>query len=132
MKTITTSLFVALFSLSAFAHDLDYGTYLKLQESLAADNFSSALAAHKEICDKELIHYKDDYKDCDKKFASIDELRESFKKLSAVFIENGDKKQLKGLQKMNCSMAKADWVQKEGAVANPYYGKSMLRCGEKQ
>ena len=30
---------------------------------------------------------------------------------------------------MYCPMAKATWVQPNGPVANPYYGKSMLRCG---
>ena len=31
---------------------------------------------------------------------------------------------------MNCSMAGADWVQAKGKTQNPYYGKSMLTCGE--
>jgi hypothetical protein len=30
---------------------------------------------------------------------------------------------------MYCPMAKASWVQPNGPVENPYYGKSMLRCG---
>jgi hypothetical protein len=30
---------------------------------------------------------------------------------------------------MYCPMARASWVQPNGPVANPYYGKSMLRCG---
>lgn len=29
-----------------------------------------------------------------------------------------------------CSMAKASWLQTEQAVANPYFGKAMLRCGQ--
>ena len=102
MKTLLiTSL---LFSISAFAHDLSIGPYVKMQDALASDNFKSALEAHKFICDKELIHYKDDYKDCDKKFKDIEELR---------------------------TMAKAKWIQKPGTLRNPYYGKSMLDCGEK-
>lgn len=28
-----------------------------------------------------------------------------------------------------CSMAKGSWVQEGEAVRNPYYGKSMLKCG---
>jgi hypothetical protein len=27
-------------------------------------------------------------------------------------------------------MAKASWLQKVGEARNPYYGKSMLDCGE--
>ncbi len=122
---------LALLSVSAFAHDLSYGPYLKMQEALAADDFKTSLDSHKFICDRELIHYKDDYKDCGKKFKDIAELRNSFKTLSEVYLANGDKKEVKSLTKANCSMAKAKWVQKNGELRNPYYGKSMLECGEK-
>lgn len=122
---------IGLLSLNVFAHELDYGPYLKMQEALAKDDFQSALSAHRFICDKELIHYKDDYKDCDKKFGDLEPLRESFKKLSEVYIQNGNKKELSTLTKANCSMAKGNWVQRNGDLRNPYYGKSMLECGEK-
>ncbi|MDY7091589.1 MAG: DUF3347 domain-containing protein [Acidobacteriota bacterium] len=29
-----------------------------------------------------------------------------------------------------CPMAKRSWLQPEGELGNPYYGQSMLRCGE--
>jgi hypothetical protein len=29
-----------------------------------------------------------------------------------------------------CPMAKASWLQKDDKIRNPYYGKSMLECGE--
>jgi len=29
-----------------------------------------------------------------------------------------------------CSMAKGSWLQKGKVILNPYYGKSMLHCGE--
>jgi hypothetical protein len=35
----------------------------------------------------------------------------------------------KNVTVMHCPMARASWVQPTGPVANPYYGKSMLRCG---
>lgn len=120
-----------LFSASAFAHDLEIAPYEKMQNALAADDFNTALEAHKFICDKELIHYKDDYKDCDKKFKDIEELRSSFKALSEVYLENGNKKEMSKYQKASCPMAKAKWIQKPGSLRNPYYGKSMLDCGEK-
>lgn len=122
-----------LFSMSAFAHDLAYTPYLKMQDALANDDMKTALEAHKTICDKELIHYKEDYgyKGCSKKFKNIEEVRDSFKLLSQVYIENGDKKELKNLTTASCPMAKAKWVQKNGSLKNPYYGKSMLECGEK-
>ena len=30
---------------------------------------------------------------------------------------------------MYCPMARGTWVQANGPVENPYYGKAMLRCG---
>jgi hypothetical protein len=120
-----------LVSLPAFAHDLAMEPYIKMQEALASDDLKTALDSHKFICDKELIHYKDDYKDCEKKFKDIGELRTSFKTLSEVYIANGEKKEMGKLQKASCPMAKAKWIQKPGAIKNPYYGKEMLECGEK-
>jgi hypothetical protein len=32
---------------------------------------------------------------------------------------------------MNCPMAKADWIQIDGTVANPFFGSKMLHCGRK-
>ena len=31
---------------------------------------------------------------------------------------------------LHCPMAEADWLQLDRTVRNPYYGKSMLECGE--
>jgi hypothetical protein len=35
-----------------------------------------------------------------------------------------------GVNVVFCSMAKGSWLQKDKTIANPYYGKKMLRCGE--
>lgn len=35
-----------------------------------------------------------------------------------------------GLHAFNCSMAKAHWLQRDTATENPFYGASMLTCGE--
>ncbi len=124
-------IFLAMLSGSVFAHDLDHGNYLKMQEALAADDLKMALDAHKIICERELLHYKDDYRDCAKNFKDIEDFRNSFKTLSEVYLKNGNKKEAKTLIKASCSMANAKWIQKNGRVRNPYYGKSMLECGEK-
>lgn len=129
MKLLT--LIMVLFSFSSWAHDLDPGNYLKMQETLSNDNFESAVNAHQQICEKELLHYTDTYKDCKKKFKDIDQLRASFKSLSTLYIEHGEKGKMKGLMIAECPMAKAKWIQKEGKIQNPYYGKSMLECGGK-
>jgi hypothetical protein len=121
----------SLFSFSSWAHELALGNYLKMQDALANDNFKLALENHNVICDKELTHYKDSYKECEKSFKDIEQLREAFKTLSSLFIVNGEKKDLKGLILAECPMAKAKWIQKDGKIRNPYYGKSMLDCGGK-
>lgn len=115
---------------TALANDLSLNPYIKMQESLAGDNFKEALSAHKEVC-KDIGKFKDSYKDCGKEFKTIEDLRNSFKKLSEVYMAHGKKKDLEGLQKASCPMAEAKWVQKKGELRNPYYGKSMLECGEK-
>lgn len=120
---------VLLFSSYALAHELSLTPYLKMHKSLVNEKFEEALEAHKLICDKELIHYKDEYKDCDKKFNGLNEVRESFKTLSKVYIENGDKSELKNVVQGYCPMVKASWLQERGKVENPYVDKSMTSCG---
>jgi hypothetical protein len=58
--------------------------------------------------------------------------REAFKPLSASLVKYlADSKAGKGTyHEAYCPMAKASWVQTEKEVRNPYYGKSMLDCGE--
>lgn len=129
MKTFLALSFLILSS--AHAQSLSYGSYIKMQESLAADDFKTSLDTHKTICEKELQHFKSDYKDCSKEFKGIEELRSSFKTLSEVYIKHGDKKELKGLITASCPMANGKWIQKNSSLKNPYYGKSMLECGEK-
>jgi Cu(I)/Ag(I) efflux system membrane fusion protein len=58
--------------------------------------------------------------------------RETFKETSKIIINLinllGHNK--KGVYQMYCSMVDSNWLQLDKKVANPYYGKSMLRCGE--
>lgn len=56
--------------------------------------------------------------------------RETFKSLSKstydlIKVSNPEKP----IYKQYCPMADADWLSKEKAVKNPYYGSSMLTCG---
>jgi hypothetical protein len=107
---------------NVFAKDLSVKTYIQVQEALAGDDFKKAQELFPKICQGE---------SCQKKFKRIDDLREEFKTLSEFYIKNVNKNELKGLIVATCPMAKARWIQKDGSIANPYYGKSMLECGEK-
>ncbi len=56
--------------------------------------------------------------------------RETFKSLSKstydlIKVSNPEQP----VYKQYCPMADADWLSKEKAVKNPYYGSSMLTCG---
>ena len=62
----------------------------------------------------------------------IESQRETFKLISAKVIDllkasppGGDLIYL-----VHCPMAKADWIQSDKAIRNPYYGKDMLDCGQ--
>lgn len=63
--------------------------------------------------------------------------RKAFKKLSDGMIEymRAVPATEAGTVIVHCPMAFGDqgaqWVQREGKVANPYFGASMLRCGDK-
>ena len=66
------------------------------------------------------------------KAKDIKAAREAFKPLSASLVKYlADNKAGKGTyHEAYCPMAKASWLQTEKEVRNPYYGKSMLDCGE--
>lgn len=66
------------------------------------------------------------------KAKDIKATRQSFKPLSASMAKYlADHKLGKGVyHEAYCPMAKANWLQTGKEVRNPYYGKSMLDCGE--
>jgi membrane fusion protein, copper/silver efflux system len=63
----------------------------------------------------------------------IEGIRESFKEISAAMIDLGKGAKLPpdapAISVYRCPMAKADWLQENGTVSNPYYGSKMLTCG---
>ncbi|MBI5396988.1 MAG: DUF3347 domain-containing protein [Verrucomicrobia bacterium] len=57
--------------------------------------------------------------------------REAFKPLSRSLAQYATANKLTGrLVVVYCPMAKGSWLQSDRNVANPYYGASMLKCGE--
>lgn len=61
------------------------------------------------------------------KAADLKTARTAFRTLSAEAIALA--RQQKGYFIVHCPMADADWVQSTRAVANPYLGKKMPKCG---
>ena len=61
--------------------------------------------------------------------------RTAFSQLSdavIAFSESTKAEAGEGVHSMYCPMANKQWMQKGEKVSNPYYGKSMLTCGEKK
>ena len=63
----------------------------------------------------------------------IERLRTSFAELSRAMAQLATKTGFTGAQLYHCAMVKAYWLQptSDTAVANPYYGSSMSKCGSR-
>ena len=130
MNTLRRLLFSALFLLLAAAGrgaplaeaDLKFlGQYETIRAALAADDLAAAQAAARALPAAQPVA----------EAASLSAARKAFKELSgqAVALVRGRE----GYYVIHCSMfpGGADWVQTTKEIANPYWGKSMLRCGER-
>jgi hypothetical protein len=61
----------------------------------------------------------------------LEALREQFKGLSVAMDGFLREAETKGWSLYYCPMADGYWIQTAEGVRNPYYGASMLRCGDK-
>lgn len=130
-QLLTISLTILSLGLGLWAGDMGHEKnmvfkhYVAAQEALAADDFKlakSSLELLAKNSDEELKKLTESAL----KAGDLKTLREAFKPLS----ESMAKAELPGgMAVVYCPMAKAHWVQKNGEVANPFYGSSMLRCG---
>lgn len=122
--------------------------YLAIHKALAADSEKGVAAAARKLVklagkvDAGSVSgkHKEHYKGIPAKIkAAAGELaeakgikarREAFKKLSRPLAMWVTMSEPEGLSVVFCSMAKGSWLQRDKPIANPYYGKEMLRCGE--
>ncbi|MBX9767425.1 MAG: hypothetical protein K2X47_09155 [Bdellovibrionales bacterium] len=107
--------------------------YIKIQEKLASDSIggikSEAIAIQQAA--KKL---NPEISRTSEKLAgakNIQEAREIFKELSGSVVPLVNGSRTTEFEVVSCSMAKAKWVQRKGDIKNPYYGKSMLSCGDR-
>jgi Cu(I)/Ag(I) efflux system membrane fusion protein len=69
-------------------------------------------------------------------FSDIEQLRKAFQSVSVTMIEmtNSFAPLGKTIYVQHCPMADnnkgADWLSSEKEIKNPYFGSSMLKCGE--
>jgi hypothetical protein len=64
--------------------------------------------------------------------AELDDARDKFGRLSEAietYMKGLGLKAPGGVRIAYCPMALRPWLQEDGALANPYYGKSMSTCG---
>lgn len=105
--------------------------YAKIADALASDDLGGATAAAGALAEHAgMAGQKQMAEQAARisKASNISAAREQFKALSLSIepLAAG----VEAYTVMTCAMAKADWVQTAGDVRNPYYGKSMLSCGE--
>jgi hypothetical protein len=99
--------------------------YVAAQEALAADNFKLAKSSL-ELLAKDSEGELKELTESALKAKDLKTLREAFQPLSE-FIAKAELPN--GMAVVYCPMVKAHWVQKNGEVANPFYGSAMLHCG---
>lgn len=123
-------------------------SYLTVQEALAADSMDGVAAAGRAMVaaaaelDTSGVdgEHAEHYADLPTKIAAasnelatsetLESAREALRNLSRPMTVWASMSTPGGIDVVFCSMAKASWVQRSGEVRNPYYGSSMLRCGE--
>ena len=101
--------------------------YIQAQEALAADDYETARGALAELAENK--SGGDEMNELTRKAAQaedINAMRNAFKPLSKQAVKQDLPE---GVVVAYCPMLRARWLQKDGDVANPYYGESMLTCG---
>lgn len=131
-----------------------YNSYLKWKDALTNDDFSEAkkmASGLKTTLGKvNMSLFKGDahsaWMDYQSKlssdlehvqhFSEIEQLRKTFQKVSVTMIEMANRFKPLGeiIYVQHCPMADnnkgADWLSTEKIISNPYFGSSMLTCGE--
>lgn len=120
---------------SDFVNDI-VGNYLTIQTALVNDDLAPVSAAAKAL-QQHAATLGTDGKPVAEAAArtaearTLDAARAAFGDLSTAIIGYADrsKQPVAGKIVAYCPMAKKSWVQTDGAIANPYYGKAMATCG---
>ncbi len=114
--------------------------YEPIQTALAGDSTSRVVEAAAEVAAKAtaLVPQGSDRPEPSELIAAaravkgpdLATIREQVKRLSLALAKLVQSQPVEGFGIYFCPMADAYWLQKIGPVRNPYFGKSMLTCGE--
>ncbi|MBT3756913.1 MAG: DUF3347 domain-containing protein [Candidatus Cloacimonetes bacterium] len=141
---------LSLFAENSFSETMNMITaeYLKIKDTLAYDktenvqeNAKSILELTKKLNTTNIIgEYKDYFEDLPSKIfvaakdlskaKNIKSMREAFNDLSKPMAMWATIVKPSGINVAYCSMAPGSWLQTGQEILNPYYGASMLNCGE--
>ncbi len=140
---IASAIALAMTGTAAFSAELLLENYYSIQRSLAADSTNGVSATAARIVDfsRDAIPKEPQAKSqllalsnaaAKLQTADLTSARNAFGDLSDRVIAY---LQVVGAKKnppyqFYCSMVKKSWLQADKQVRNPYYGKSMLTCGE--
>ena len=135
VPTTATSRPLAEASAADFVADV-VGPYLAIQSALVKDDLRPVGAAAKAL-QKSAITLGGDGEALAAAAAktadatSLEAARAAFGDLSTALIAYADttKQPIEGKIVAFCPMVNKSWVQTDGAIANPYYGKAMTTCG---
>jgi hypothetical protein len=114
-------------------------SYLEIQTALASDKFEDVKGPARTLSAQAVALGKEGaaLARAATAFASSPDLkaaREAFGPLSDAVIArvqaDGSKDVAADLRLAYCPMVKRSWLQREEQVRNPYYGTTMLTCGE--
>ncbi len=113
----------------AAAPSADFAAYIAVHKALAGDDLDGALEALQDL----RVHSSGSMKELASQTASFPEIEAVRKGFTAISDEMAKQKIPQGYGLVFCPMANDDqgahWIQKEGTVMNPYFGRSMLHCG---
>ena len=114
--------------------------YLTIQEQLAADSAEGVVRSANRLAAaaRGLAEKKEHAKELQAiaraaegmNGTEVDTLRAAFAPVSLAMAIYSAEVEL-GPELLYCPMKKAYWLQKDEEIRNPYYGKSMLTCGQK-
>ena len=141
---------LALFSDISFNDKMNEITveYLKIKDTLANDNTEEVnesakviMVLVKELDTENLMgEHKDHFKNLPNKIAAsakelseakkIKSMRQAFNDLSKPMAMWATMIKPSGVNVAYCPMAPGSWLQTGKEIRNPYYGASMLKCGE--
>jgi hypothetical protein len=114
------------------------GTYLQIQKQLAADTIDGVKEAATTLAgqSQKLGEAGSAVAKAAKSLGEAGDLkaaREAFGPLSEAMVSAAKVegwKDLSDVKLMYCPMVKRQWLQTDSTIRNPYFGKSMLSCGE--